>query len=116
MDTPTPKTDALDSRMLVTLTVEQLRELIRDEIQAARTAQQEVDPPIEEKRPRPTHEPMTAEELDNLAPVDKEWVINHEMAPAQREELGIKLPPRAPYVRVAPVERGLTVRPIIEWL
>ena len=85
MDTPTPKTDALDSRMLVTLTVEQLRELIRDEIQAARTAQQEVDPPIEEKRPRPTHEPMTAEELDNLAPVDKEWVINHEMTPAQWE-------------------------------
>ena len=98
---PTPKADALDSRMLVTLTVEQLRELIRDEIQAARTAQQEVDPPIEEKRPRPTHEPMTAEELDNLAPVDKEWVINHEMAPAQREELGIKRPE-------SPVREGCT--------
>ena len=40
---PTPKADALDSRMLVTLTVEQLRELIRDEIQAARTAQQDAD-------------------------------------------------------------------------
>jgi hypothetical protein len=42
--------------------------------------------PIEEERPRPTHEkPITAEELDNLGPVDKAWVINHEMTPAQRE-------------------------------
>ena len=50
--------------------------------------------PVEEKRRQPIHEeppkPMTREELDNLAPVDKAWVINHEMTPAQREELGVK--------------------------
>jgi hypothetical protein len=56
MAKPVINADALDSRMLVTQTVEQQRELIRDEIQVARTAQQEVDPPIEEKRPRPTRE------------------------------------------------------------
>jgi hypothetical protein len=47
--------------------------------------------PIEEKRLQQIHEkPMTAEELDSLAPVDKAWVINHELTPAQREELGVK--------------------------
>jgi len=40
---PTPKTDALDATLLVTMTAGQLRELIRVEIQAARTAQQEAD-------------------------------------------------------------------------
>ena len=51
--------------------------------------------PVEEKRRQPIHEeppkPMTREELDNLGPIERAWVINHELTPAQREELGVKL-------------------------
>jgi predicted DNA-binding transcriptional regulator AlpA len=43
MDQQTPKTDASDSTLLVTMTRGDLRELIRDEVQAARTAQQDAD-------------------------------------------------------------------------
>jgi predicted DNA-binding transcriptional regulator AlpA len=43
MEHTSPKTDALDSTLLITLTVGQLRELVRAEIQAVRTAQQEAD-------------------------------------------------------------------------
>src|SRR5262249_7221169 len=32
------------------------------------------------------------DELDKLGPVERAWVINHELSPAQLEELGIKLP------------------------
>jgi predicted DNA-binding transcriptional regulator AlpA len=39
----TPKTDAVDSTLLVTMTVGQLRDLIRAEIQAARNGQQQAD-------------------------------------------------------------------------
>jgi len=36
-----------------------------------------------------------------LGPVERAWVINHELASAQREELGIKLPetPKTPITR-----------------
>ena len=36
--------------------------------------------------------PSLQEELDKLGPVERAWVINHELTPAQLEELGIKLP------------------------
>ena len=39
----TPKIDVLDSTLIVTMTVGQLRELIRDEVQAARTSQDQGD-------------------------------------------------------------------------
>jgi len=39
----TPKIDVLDSTLIVTMTVGQLRELIRDEVQAARTSQNQGD-------------------------------------------------------------------------
>jgi len=32
------------------------------------------------------------EELANLGPVERAWVINHELTPTQLEELGLKLP------------------------
>jgi len=42
--------------------------------------------------------PSLQEELAKLGPVERAWVINHELTPAQLEELGIKLPetPRIP--------------------
>ena len=43
MDQPTPKTDALDSTLLVTMTRGELRELVREAVQGARTTQQEAD-------------------------------------------------------------------------
>jgi predicted DNA-binding transcriptional regulator AlpA len=49
MDQPTPKPDAPDSIMLVTMTAGQLRELIRDEIKAATTTQQEADRMLDAK-------------------------------------------------------------------
>jgi hypothetical protein len=36
--------------------------------------------------------PSLQEELAKLGPVERAWVINHELTPAQLEELGIKLP------------------------
>jgi predicted DNA-binding transcriptional regulator AlpA len=39
MDQPTPKTDAMDSTLLVTMTRGDLRELIRFEVQVAKAAQ-----------------------------------------------------------------------------
>jgi len=36
--------------------------------------------------------PSLQEELANIGPVERAWVINHELTPAQLEELGIKLP------------------------
>jgi predicted DNA-binding transcriptional regulator AlpA len=43
MDQPTPKSNAPDSTMLVTMTKGELRELVRGEIQAARSAQPDDD-------------------------------------------------------------------------
>src|SRR5215813_322545 len=43
---------------------------------------------LQEEKPTPS----LREELDKLGPVERAWVINHELTPAQLEELGIKLP------------------------
>jgi len=40
----------------------------------------------------PVPAPSLQEELDKLGPVERTWVINHELTPAQLDELGIKLP------------------------
>ena len=78
MDTPTSKTDALDSRMLVTLTVEQLRELIRDEIQAAKTAQQDDDRLLD------------AAEAAKMLSVSEDWLYRNKKLPFTRK-LGPKM-------------------------
>lgn len=53
-------------------------------------------PPLHEGPPTypstPKSTPSLHEELAKLGPVERAWVINHELTPAQREELGIKLP------------------------
>jgi len=52
---------------------------------AGTPSRSKVDP---EKAPTPSLQ----EELDKLGPVERAWVINHELTPAQLDELGIKLP------------------------
>jgi hypothetical protein len=47
-------------------------------------------PPTSLSTPKST--PSLQEELAKLGPVERAWVINHELTPAQLEELGIKLP------------------------
>ena len=49
MDQPTNMPEALDSTMLVTITVGQLRELIRDELKVAKAAHAEVDRMLDAK-------------------------------------------------------------------
>src|SRR5262249_42262840 len=43
---------------------------------------------LQEEEPSPS----LREELAKLGPVERAWVINHELTPAQLDELGIKLP------------------------
>jgi len=43
---------------------------------------------LQEEEPSPS----LREELANLGPVERAWVINHELTPTQLEELGLKLP------------------------
>src|SRR5262249_17144637 len=53
-------------------------------------ARESASPLHEEPPTKPA--PSLQEELDKLGPVERAWVINHELTPAQLEELGIKLP------------------------
>jgi hypothetical protein len=48
-------------------------------------------PSLHEKPAKQENPRLTNEELANLGPVEQAWVINHELTPAQREELGVKL-------------------------
>jgi excisionase family DNA binding protein len=61
----TPKPNAPDSTLLVTITVGQLRELVRNEIEAARTPQQE-GPPL-----------LTVEEAARMLSVSPDYLYRH---------------------------------------
>ena len=65
MDQQTPKPDTADSTLIVTMTVRQLRELIRDEIKAVTTTQQEVD------------RLLSAEEAATLLSMSEDWLYRH---------------------------------------
>jgi predicted DNA-binding transcriptional regulator AlpA len=65
MDQPTPKSNAPDSTPAYTLTVGQLRDLIREEIQAARAPQQEAD------------RLLTAEEAGEMISMSEDWLYRH---------------------------------------
>jgi predicted DNA-binding transcriptional regulator AlpA len=65
MENSTPKTGALDSTLLVTMTVGQLRELIKAEVQAARTAQLEADRLLDVK------------EAAKMVSMSEDWLYRH---------------------------------------
>jgi predicted DNA-binding transcriptional regulator AlpA len=65
MDQPTPKIDATDSTLLVTMTAGQLRELVKEAVQAARTTQQEVDRLLD------------AAEAAKMLSVSEDWIYRH---------------------------------------
>jgi predicted DNA-binding transcriptional regulator AlpA len=65
MDQPTPKGSAPDSTLLVTITVGELRGLIRDEIKAATNTQTEVD------------RLLTAEEAAEMLSMSMDWLYRN---------------------------------------
>jgi len=78
MDTPTPKTDATDSTLLVTMTRGQLRELLLETVQVARTAQEN-----EERW-------MDAKEAAKMLSVSEDWLYRNKKLPFTRK-LGPKM-------------------------
>ena len=77
MDQPTP--NAPDSTMLVTMTKGELRELIRDEIKAATTSQQEAD------------RLLSAEEAATLMSVSEDWLYRNAKKLPFARKLGPKM-------------------------
>ena len=75
---PTPKTDASDSTLLVTMTRGDLRELVRDEIQAAKNAQQDDDRLLD------------AAEAAKMLSVSEDWLYRNKKLPFTRK-LGPKM-------------------------
>jgi predicted DNA-binding transcriptional regulator AlpA len=75
---PTPKTDASDSTLLVTMTRGDLRELVRDEIQAAKNAQQDDDRLLD------------ATEAAKMLSVSADWLYRNKKLPFTRK-LGPKM-------------------------
>src|SRR6516164_4321791 len=75
---PTPKTDATDSTLLVTMTRGDLRELVRDEIQAAKNAQQHDDRLLD------------ATEAAKMLSVSADWLYRNKKLPFTRK-LGPKM-------------------------
>ena len=65
MDQPTPKPTSPDSTMLVTLTVAQLREIVREEIEAMRNTQKEAD------------RLLTVEEAAGMLSVSPDYLYRH---------------------------------------
>jgi predicted DNA-binding transcriptional regulator AlpA len=65
MDQPTPKSNAPDSTLLVTMTAGQLRELIREEVQAARALQQDAD------------RLLSAQEAATLMSMSEDWLYRN---------------------------------------
>jgi hypothetical protein len=61
-----------------------------------------VRPPLEEE-----NRPSLREGLAKLTPAEQAWVIEHELTPAQREELGVGLPkaPESPEASQPPASR-----------
>jgi predicted DNA-binding transcriptional regulator AlpA len=78
MDQPTPKSNAPDT-LLVTMTVGQLRHLIREEIQAARAPQQEAD------------RLLSAEEAATLMSVSEDWLYRNAKKLPFARKLGPKM-------------------------
>jgi predicted DNA-binding transcriptional regulator AlpA len=80
MDQTTPKTGAsLDSTLLVTMTVGQLRDLVRAEIQAARTGQQDAE------------RWMDAKEAAELLSMSEDWLYRHAKTLPFTRKLGHKM-------------------------
>jgi predicted DNA-binding transcriptional regulator AlpA len=79
MDQPTPKTSALDSTLLVTLTVEQLRELLIEAIHGAKTAQQD------------TERWLDAKEAAEMLSMSEDWLYRHAKNLPFARKLGPKM-------------------------
>ena len=79
MDTPTSKTDATDSTLLVTMTRGQLRELLLETVQVARTAQEN-----EERW-------MDAEEAAKVLSVSADWLYRQGKKLPFARKLGSKM-------------------------
>src|SRR5262245_2211120 len=79
MDQPTSTSKAPDSTMLVTMTAGQLRELVRDAIQAASTTQREVD------------RMLTAEEAAEMLSMGTDWLYRNAKKLPFTRKLGPKM-------------------------
>src|SRR5262245_3554979 len=79
MDQPTSTSKAPDSTMVVTITVGQLRQLIRDEIKAASTTQHETD------------RMLTAEEAAELLSMSDDWLYRNAKKLPFTRKLGPKM-------------------------
>src|SRR5262245_37775963 len=79
MDQPTPTPKAPDSTMLVTITVGQLRELVREEIQAATTTKHEADRMLD------------AQEAAKVLSVSEDWLYRHSKKLPFTRKLGPKM-------------------------
>src|SRR5262249_32157904 len=79
MDQPTSTPKAPDSTMLVTITVGQLRELIRDEIQAATTTKHEAD------------RMLTAEAAAEMLSMSTDWLYRNAKKLPFTRKLGHKM-------------------------
>jgi len=79
MDQPTPKSNAPDSTLLVTMTRGQLRELLMEAIQAAKNAQQEVG------------RLLSAEEAATLMSVSEDWLYRNAKKLPFTRKLGPKM-------------------------
>src|SRR5215831_14990146 len=79
MDQRNGTATSLDSTMLVTITVGQLRELIRDEIQAASTTQHETD------------RLLTAEEAAEMLSMSTDWLYRNAKKLPFTRKLGPKM-------------------------
>src|SRR5262244_1144748 len=79
MDQPTPTPRAPDSTMLVTITVGQLRELVREEIQAATTTRHEAD------------RMLTAEEAADMLSMSTDWLYRNAKKLPFTRKLGPKM-------------------------
>lgn len=76
---PTPKSNAPDSAMLVTMTAGQLRELIRDAIRVATSTQQEAD------------RMLTAEEAAEMLSMSTDWLYRNAKKLPFTRKLGHKM-------------------------
>src|SRR5215471_10069175 len=79
MDHPASITKAPDSTMLVTITVGQLRELVREEIQAATTTRHEAD------------RMLTAEEAAEMLSMSTDWLYRNAKKLPFTRKLGPKM-------------------------
>src|SRR5262245_37897111 len=79
MDQPTSTSKAPDSTMLVTMTAGQLRELVRDAIQAASTTQRAVE------------RMLTGEEAAEIVSTGTDWLNSNDKKVSFTRKLGHKM-------------------------